>query len=120
MGVPYVKDPVTGCISYRAKDVLEYLERGKRCISTAQYDTTSHSKRLERARAVLVNPATVKGRPQMNEQEKFHPIASIFPMMSEQEFQAHKEDIKVNGQIEPIWLYQNKIIDGRHRVSGVR
>ncbi len=53
VGVPYVKDPVTGCISYRAKDVLEYLERGKRCISTAQYDTTSHSKRLERARAVL-------------------------------------------------------------------
>jgi len=47
--------------------------------------------------------------------EKFHPIASVFPPMSEGEFQAHKEDIKLHGQIEPIWLYQNRIIDGRHR-----
>jgi hypothetical protein len=51
----------------------------------------------------------------VNGQEKFHPIVSIFPIMSEQEFQSHKEDIKINGQAEPIWLYQNRIIDGRHR-----
>ncbi len=52
-GIPYVKDPVTGCISYRADDVLKFLERGKPCLSTAQYDTTSYSARLEKARAVL-------------------------------------------------------------------
>jgi hypothetical protein len=52
-GVPYIKDPVTGCISYRAEDVLKFFERGKPCLSTAQYDTTSHSQRLEKARAIL-------------------------------------------------------------------
>ncbi len=56
----------------------------------------------------------------MNVQEKFHPIASIFPMMSDSEFQAHKEDIRANGLIEPIWIYQDQIIDGRNRYNACR
>ena len=46
---------------------------------------------------------------------KFHPVAAIFPMMLESEFQELKEDILKNGLIEPIWTYQNKIVDGRNR-----
>jgi len=42
-------------------------------------------------------------------------VANIFPMMSEDEFSQLVEDIKKNGQHEPIWLYQGKIIDGRNR-----
>lgn len=44
-----------------------------------------------------------------------HPIASIFPPMSDAEYQALKADIAQYGQREPIWLYEGKVIDGRHR-----
>lgn len=46
---------------------------------------------------------------------KFHEVADIFPMMGNVEFEALKSDIANNGLIEPIWTYQNKIIDGRNR-----
>ena len=48
---------------------------------------------------------------------KFHPVANIFPMMSKSEFQELKDDILQNGLIEPIWTYQDKIIDGRNRYT---
>jgi hypothetical protein len=54
-GIPFHKDLTTGRISYRAEDVLNFLASGKRCTSTAQYDTSAHSRRLERARAILVS-----------------------------------------------------------------
>lgn len=47
---------------------------------------------------------------------QIHPIAKIFPPMSEAEFQALKSDIDQYGQREPVWLYEGKVIDGRHRV----
>lgn len=46
---------------------------------------------------------------------EFHEVANLFPMMSEEEFTSLKEDIKANGQIEPITIYQDQIIDGRNR-----
>jgi N6-adenosine-specific RNA methylase IME4 len=44
-----------------------------------------------------------------------HPAAELFPSMSISAFRELVEDIRVNGQAEPIWLYQGAIIDGRHR-----
>lgn len=46
---------------------------------------------------------------------EFHEVASIFPMMGNEEFQSLLLDIKEHGQREPIWTYQDKIIDGRNR-----
>ena len=46
---------------------------------------------------------------------EFHEVASIFPMMGLQEFEELKSDIEANGLLEPIWLYENRIIDGRNR-----
>ncbi len=46
-----------------------------------------------------------------------HQIAKIFPVMSESEFIPLKQDIAKNGLLEPIWLYEDKVLDGRHRYS---
>jgi hypothetical protein len=46
---------------------------------------------------------------------KFHPVADIFPMMNAEEFEGLKSDIKRHGQLEPVWTYDGKIIDGRNR-----
>ena len=46
---------------------------------------------------------------------EFHDIANQFPMMSEAEFSALVDDIKANGQREPIVLFEGKVLDGRNR-----
>jgi ParB family chromosome partitioning protein len=48
---------------------------------------------------------------------EIHPIANIFPRMPESELAALAEDIGNNGLLEPIWLFDGKILDGRHRYS---
>jgi len=46
---------------------------------------------------------------------KDHPIAELFPLMSESELQELAEDIRANGQREDIIVYQARILDGRNR-----
>jgi hypothetical protein len=46
----------------------------------------------------------------------FHPFASVLPMMDGDEFKEFVADIeKTNGPIEPIVMYQGKVLDGRNR-----
>lgn len=46
---------------------------------------------------------------------EFHELASIFPLMGDDEYQALVRDIENNGLLEAVWLYEGKIIDGRNR-----
>jgi hypothetical protein len=46
---------------------------------------------------------------------EFSSVANLFPLMSDEEFAALKDDIRQHGQHEPIWTYEGKIIDGRNR-----
>ena len=45
----------------------------------------------------------------------FHPIASAFPLLEGGEYARLVEDLRPHGQREPIWLYQEQILDGRNR-----
>jgi hypothetical protein len=44
-----------------------------------------------------------------------HPLSAAFPAMSAEDFQALKDDIEVNGQREPIMLFEGMVLDGWHR-----
>lgn len=44
-----------------------------------------------------------------------HPEALATPRMNEEQYQALKKDIEMNGQIDPVTVYRGKIVDGRHR-----
>lgn len=46
---------------------------------------------------------------------KPHQIAEIFPSIEGAEFQALVDDIQKNGCIQPLVMYQGKILDGRNR-----
>jgi uncharacterized Fe-S cluster-containing radical SAM superfamily protein len=46
-----------------------------------------------------------------------HPLASIFPPMNPEEFDAICEDVAQNGLVEPIVLLGGQILDGTHRLK---
>ncbi len=46
-----------------------------------------------------------------------HPAANLFPMLSEDAQRALADDIAVNGQREPIVLWEGQILDGRNRLA---
>jgi ParB-like chromosome segregation protein Spo0J len=46
---------------------------------------------------------------------KHHPVADVWPMMDEAKIAELAEDIRKNGQLIPVWLYEGKILDGRNR-----
>lgn len=45
-----------------------------------------------------------------------HPSATVFPDLSAEEFAALKEDIRANGQQQPIFLKDGQVVDGRQRL----
>jgi ParB-like chromosome segregation protein Spo0J len=49
-----------------------------------------------------------------------HPVANIFPEISEEELKILADDIKKHGLREPIILYDEKIIDGRSRYAACK
>jgi len=56
---------------------------------------------------------------------EFHPLANLFPLMTEQELEELAADIRAKGLNEPIVLRDDKILDGRNRAlacdkAGVR
>lgn len=58
--------------------------------------------------------------PSSPESIPFHPLANVFPLIEGEEFFAFCEDIKVNGQQEPIVLFNGKILDGRNRYRALQ
>lgn len=46
---------------------------------------------------------------------EFHDVANLFPAMDASEYEALKADIAARGLLEPVWVHEGKVIDGRHR-----
>lgn len=46
-----------------------------------------------------------------------HPAADVFPMLDEDALTALENDIKVNGQLQPIMVWNGQVVDGRNRYS---
>jgi ParB-like chromosome segregation protein Spo0J len=44
-----------------------------------------------------------------------HPLADVFPLLENEELRELSEDIRKHGLLEPIVLFEGKIIDGRNR-----
>ena len=44
-----------------------------------------------------------------------HDVASLMPVMEDEEYAALLEDIREHGLLQPIVLHDGKIVDGRHR-----
>ncbi len=51
----------------------------------------------------------------MSERLTFHEYADIFPMLPLEELDTLAADIAENGLLEPITLYEGKVLDGRNR-----
>jgi ParB-like chromosome segregation protein Spo0J len=56
----------------------------------------------------------------MTTEYPIHPAADLFPMMTPEEYEALKEDIRQHGQHEWATLLDGKIIDGRNRYRACR
>jgi len=48
---------------------------------------------------------------------QFHEYANIFPMLGSEELEELRADIEQNGLVEPLVLYEEKILDGRNRAT---
>lgn len=48
---------------------------------------------------------------------EFHEIANIFPLLIGIDFESLRDDIAKNGLLEPIVIYEGKILDGRNRYT---
>jgi len=51
---------------------------------------------------------------------KAHKFAEYFPKMSKEEFEALKDNIKQNGLIDPIVVFEGQVLDGRHRYKACK
>jgi len=49
-----------------------------------------------------------------------HPAAELFPMLSQDELQSLADDIRARGQLDPIVLLDDKVLDGRNRFEACR
>lgn len=48
---------------------------------------------------------------------KFHPLANLFPMLSDKELDELGDDMQTNGQVETVKLHRGMVLDGRNRYT---
>lgn len=71
-------------------------------------NTTAESSKINDGAYIIYEPLEI------------HPCALVFPPMGDEEYREFKEDISGQGLIDPIIIFQGKILDGRHRYNACR
>jgi len=51
---------------------------------------------------------------------KAHPIATVWPMLDDDKLNELADDIRQQGQLQPIWTFDGMILDGRNRFEACR
>ncbi|MFZ4440331.1 MAG: DUF5131 family protein [Syntrophales bacterium] len=69
---------------------------------------------------MMSEQANADGATVITENLEPHPAALILPAMEQEEFEKFKIDIKEHGLIEPIALFEGRIIDGIHRYQACK
>ena len=49
-----------------------------------------------------------------------HEVATIFPPMGAEEYEALKKDIAANGLLDPVVVHEGKVVDGLNRLRACR
>jgi ParB-like chromosome segregation protein Spo0J len=50
----------------------------------------------------------------------FHPLAEMLPLIGDDELKELADDIKKHGMLEPIMMFDGKVLDGRNRILALR
>ncbi|HEX3871826.1 MAG TPA: ParB N-terminal domain-containing protein [Pirellulales bacterium] len=58
--------------------------------------------------------------PDPGDQWRAHPVADLFPMMSDDELKDLAADIDLRGQLQPIVVHKDEILDGRNRYAACK
>jgi len=49
-----------------------------------------------------------------------HNVSALHPLHTAEQFQGLLNDIRLNGQKEPVKMYRGKLVDGRHRLKALK
>ena len=72
---------------------------------------------MKKLLSVVRNSAKASDNSSVQSAYSIDPCCSAIPPMSFDEYQSLKVSLARNGQLEPIIVFENRIIDGRHRFS---
>lgn len=70
---------------------------------------------MQAAQPLDVSDEPMSHEPRASASLQAHPAAELFQLLAGDEYGAFKKDIADNGLVEPIWLCDGKILDGRNR-----
>lgn len=48
-----------------------------------------------------------------------HPVANLNPLMTEEQFRVFKQGVSLDGQLDRIYIYRGKVVDGRNRLRAL-
>src|SRR5262249_18836723 len=66
------------------------------------------------------NTNGIQPRPRKRDDLPFHPLADVLPLIEGAEFDRLVADIREQGLLNPITMYEGKILDGRNRYRACR
>lgn len=90
--------------------------RGRGSVSSAKSDWNERRKNLPTELQTALDPDNIRMTDFCGSGLQVHPVSRFFPLMGTKAQAALREDIKANGQTEPILRLGDVLLDGRNRL----